>query len=140
MTTLPDQATPPILTIKDSVATLWINRPEKRNRLQPEDLREIIAHCQRIDADPSVRVVVLTANTAGQPRPVFCAGYDVGGFEGEGQDTQLFEQTVGRLHRSGQKHDVWVYVLMANKTVDEKIWAALHNKQAISEISLEALK
>lgn len=97
MTTLPDQATPPILTIKDSVATLWINRPEKRNRLQPEDLREIIAHCQRIDADPSVRVVVLTANTAGQPRPVFCAGYDVGGFEGEGQDTQLFEQTVEAL-------------------------------------------
>ena len=53
---------------------------------------------------------------------------------------ELFEQTVGRLHRSGQKHDVWVYVLMANKTVDEKIWAALHNKQAISEIALEALK
>jgi SNF2 family DNA or RNA helicase len=53
---------------------------------------------------------------------------------------ELFEQTVGRLHRSGQRHDVWVYVLMTEKTVDEKIWAALHTKQAISEIALEALK
>ena len=53
---------------------------------------------------------------------------------------ELFEQTVGRLHRSGQRHDVWVYVLMAEKTMDEKIWAALHTKQAVSEIALEALK
>ena len=53
---------------------------------------------------------------------------------------ELFEQTVGRLHRSGQRHDVWVYVLMTEKTVDEKIWAALHTKQAVSEIALEALK
>ena len=53
---------------------------------------------------------------------------------------ELYEQTIGRLHRSGQTKDVWVYVLMTNKTVDEKIWQALHNKQAISEIALEALK
>ena len=53
---------------------------------------------------------------------------------------ELFEQTVGRLHRSGQKHDVWVYVLLTNKTVDEKIWAALHNKRAVSDIAMEALK
>ena len=53
---------------------------------------------------------------------------------------ELFEQTVGRLHRSGQQHDVWVYVLITEKTIDEKIWAALHTKQAVSEIALEALK
>ena len=53
---------------------------------------------------------------------------------------ELYEQTIGRLHRSGQTKDVWVYVLMTDKTVDEKIWQALHNKQAISEIALEALK
>jgi SNF2 family DNA or RNA helicase len=53
---------------------------------------------------------------------------------------ELYEQTVGRLHRSGQKHDVWVYVLLTNKTVDEKIWAALHNKRAVSDIAMEALK
>jgi len=53
---------------------------------------------------------------------------------------ELYEQTVGRLHRSGQVHDVWVYILLANKTVDEKIWAALHDKRAISDIAMEALK
>jgi SNF2 family DNA or RNA helicase len=53
---------------------------------------------------------------------------------------ELFEQTVGRIHRSGQKNDVWVYVLLTNNTVDEKIWAALHDKRAVSDIALEALK
>ena len=53
---------------------------------------------------------------------------------------ELFEQTVGRVHRSGQKHDVWVYVLLTNNTVDEKIWGALHDKRAVSDIALEALK
>ena len=52
---------------------------------------------------------------------------------------ELYEQTIGRLHRSGQKHDVWCYVMMTNKTVDEKIWAALHDKRAISDIAMEEL-
>ena len=30
---------------------------------------------------------------------------------------ELYEQTVGRLHRSGQSRDVWVYILMANLPV-----------------------
>jgi SNF2 family DNA or RNA helicase len=53
---------------------------------------------------------------------------------------ELFEQTVGRLHRSGQQRDVWVYVMLTEKTVDEKIWAALHDKRSVSDIALEALK
>jgi SNF2 family DNA or RNA helicase len=53
---------------------------------------------------------------------------------------ELYEQTVGRLHRSGQVRDVWVYILLAEKTVDEKIWGALHDKRAISDIAMEALK
>ena len=52
---------------------------------------------------------------------------------------ELYEQTVGRLHRSGQRHDVWCYVLMANATVDEKVWAALHDKKSVSELAMEAL-
>ena len=53
---------------------------------------------------------------------------------------ELFEQANGRLHRSGQRHDVWCYVMIANKTVDEKIWAALHDKRALSDIAMESLK
>jgi hypothetical protein len=30
--------------------------------------------------------------------------------------------------------------MLTNKTVDEKIWAALHDKRAVSDIAMEALK
>ena len=53
---------------------------------------------------------------------------------------ELFEQTVGRLHRSGQKHDVWVYLLLTDKTIDLRIWDALKDKRALSDIALEELK
>jgi SNF2 family DNA or RNA helicase len=53
---------------------------------------------------------------------------------------ELYEQTVGRLHRSGQTHDVWVYLLMTNKTIDERIWGALKDKREVSDIALEELK
>jgi len=53
---------------------------------------------------------------------------------------ELYEQTVGRLHRSGQQRDVWVYVLMTKDAIDERIWTALHDKRNLSNIALEALK
>ncbi len=53
---------------------------------------------------------------------------------------ELYEQAIGRLQRSGQKHDVWVYVMLTNNTVDERIFAALRDKRSISDIAIEALK
>ena len=53
---------------------------------------------------------------------------------------ELYEQTIGRLHRSGQRHDVWCYVFLTDATVDEKIWGSLHDKLSLSQIALEALK
>lgn len=53
---------------------------------------------------------------------------------------ELFEQTVGRLHRSGQKSDVWCYVMLTENSIDERIWAALHDKKSLAEIALEELK
>ena len=52
---------------------------------------------------------------------------------------ELFEQTVGRLHRSGQKHPVWAYVLMTEKTIDERIWQSLHDKRSLSQLATEEL-
>jgi len=48
---------------------------------------------------------------------------------------ELYEQTVGRLHRGGQQHDVWCYVFLTNETVDERIWGALHDKRGISDVA-----
>ena len=52
---------------------------------------------------------------------------------------ELFEQTVGRLHRSGQKHPVWCYVVMTEKTIDERIWQSLHDKRSLSQLATEEL-
>ena len=53
---------------------------------------------------------------------------------------ELYEQTIGRLHRGGQKRDVWVYLLTAVDTVDQRIWAALTDKRAVSDVALEELR
>ena len=53
---------------------------------------------------------------------------------------ELYEQTIGRLHRGGQAHDVWVYILLTEKTIDERIFAALLDKRAVSDTAMEELK
>jgi len=53
---------------------------------------------------------------------------------------ELYEQSIGRLHRSGQRHDVWCYVLLTKGTVDERIFSALHDKRTLSDIAMESLK
>ena len=97
MTSLPAAPTPPHLTIESGVATLVLNRPAQRNRLENQDLQTLLAHFDRIEADTSVRVLVLTANTTGQPKPVFCAGYDIGGFDETAHGSTAFEKIPDRL-------------------------------------------
>ena len=93
----PNPSSTPLLTLQDGVATLTLNRPEHRNRLQDSDLEALLGQFAQIDADPSVRVLVLRANTQGQPRPVFCAGYDIGGFEQDAQASSAFERVPDAL-------------------------------------------
>ena len=52
---------------------------------------------------------------------------------------ELYEQTIGRLHRSGQTKKVWCYVLICNKTIDERIYASLHDKRSLAELALNEL-
>jgi len=66
----------PILSVKDTIATIRLSRPAKANRLEADDLAELMRHFAAVDRDPAVRVVVLT----GTGRH-FCAGYDMSGFE-----------------------------------------------------------
>lgn len=58
--------------IKDNVAWVTINRPEQRNALNRATLLELIDAFQRVDADETVRVAVLTG--AGK---VFVGGADL---------------------------------------------------------------
>ena len=58
---------------------LTLNRPERRNALTPSLSGQLLDTLVAADADPAVRVVVLTGNG-----PAFCAGMDLKAFsEGE---------------------------------------------------------
>lgn len=73
MSTTEDIATTPILEISGSLATIRFNRPRHLNRLQPEDLQEVMQHFDAIEANPSIRVMVLTGTGR-----AFSAGFDLG--------------------------------------------------------------
>lgn len=79
------------------IATITLSRPGKLNRLTTQDLQTLQSQCRKVAKDASIRVVVLTANTTGQKRAVFCAGYEVSGFDDPSHDPNLFEKTVDCL-------------------------------------------
>jgi enoyl-CoA hydratase/carnithine racemase len=62
----------PVLEIDGARATIRLNRPRHRNRLQAEDLGELLRLFDRIETDPAIRVLVLTGTGR-----AFSAGYDL---------------------------------------------------------------
>src|SRR5580704_19580904 len=83
-----EAATTPILDIEGSRATIRLNRPRHLNRLQPEDLDALLKLFERIEADPAIRVLVLTGTGR-----AFSAGYDLGSIAGRAGGAE--EQTAG---------------------------------------------
>lgn len=79
------------------IAAIRLRRPDRRNSLRDADLRWLLDTLISLDADPAVRVVVLGADTQGQRRPVFSAGYDVSGFDSPAHDPRLFERVPDAL-------------------------------------------
>ncbi len=66
-------ASTPLLEINGARATIRLNRPKHLNRLQPDDLDALLTLFDRIEADPAIRVLVLTGTGR-----AFSAGYDLG--------------------------------------------------------------
>ena len=62
-----------LCSIEDRVATVTLNRPEKRNALNTVVLRGLAATFDQLDKNPDVRVVVVR----GEGR-AFCSGMDLG--------------------------------------------------------------
>jgi enoyl-CoA hydratase len=62
-----------IYSVDDRVATIMLNRPERMNALSQKLVDEIMAAVAEADADPEVRVVMITA--AGGK--AFSSGYDI---------------------------------------------------------------
>ena len=69
------------ISIRDHVAEVVLNRPEKFNALDIETFNALDAAARSIESDRSVRAVVLSG--AGDN---FCAGIDLGVLQGGGQD------------------------------------------------------
>lgn len=68
-----DAPTPPILDIAGAVATIRLNRPRHRNRIEPGDLDAIHACLDTVERDGAVRVLVLTGTGK-----AFSSGYHLG--------------------------------------------------------------
>src|SRR5689334_6075690 len=97
--------------VADNVATLTINRPERRNALSWDVIAQMRDRLAEAKADASVRVVVIT----GSGDKAFCAGADLGGMadgasfaelhEGRGGLKELFKDfyalgkpTIAKVH------------------------------------------
>ncbi|MFC1935723.1 enoyl-CoA hydratase/isomerase family protein [Chloroflexota bacterium] len=87
-----------IYEVKEPIATVTLNRPERRNALNAQLCTEMANALLEAEADESVRVVVLT----GTP-PVFCGGQDLRMDSEErqiyGPARQRAEQTIRRLKK-----------------------------------------
>jgi enoyl-CoA hydratase len=59
------------------IGVITLNRPQARNAVNGEVAAGVEAAIDQIESDPEVWVGILTANTEGQERPVFCAGADL---------------------------------------------------------------
>lgn len=64
--------TAPVLSKEGPIAVIQLNRPHHANRLEPDDLTELMNHFRAIAADPDIRAVILTATGKH-----FSAGYDL---------------------------------------------------------------
>lgn len=74
----------------DRVAILRLNRPDKMNALSDELSRELLAALDAVDADDSIKAIILTGNGR-----AFCAGGDVSKMasilEGEAQREPAYD-------------------------------------------------
>ena len=93
------QSTPPLVALAEGRAMVRLNRPRQHNRLEPADLAVLRETFDRVDADPSVRVLMMTGTGKS-----FSSGFHIGaladrlaGKAAAGEDRDAFERMVDRL-------------------------------------------
>src|SRR5438477_11468642 len=82
-------ASAPVLELEDARATIRLNRPKHLNRLQSDGLDALLKLFDRIEADPAIRVLVLTGTGR-----AFSAGYDLNSVA-ERATSAVEEESVG---------------------------------------------
>jgi enoyl-CoA hydratase len=98
---VPDAAspTPPTLELAQDRATIRLNRPRHRNRIERGDLDVLRDLLAAVEQNPDLRVLTLTGTGR-----TFCAGYDLGALETERAESaaaapgpDLFERMVDQF-------------------------------------------
>ncbi len=87
----------PTLAQAGAVATIRLNRPSVHNRMEPEDLQELNRLLSAAEADPALRVLVLTGTGRS-----FSSGFNIGkldGAKGDDGGDGSFERTADRMER-----------------------------------------
>jgi len=114
--------------VKEKVAYITLNRPDKRNALSPELIREI--HQAMLEADDLKEVSVIVLQGAGDD---FCAGYDLG--YGYSPNNQYDATGAYRSRMGSYDDDVWT---MTRKMGQNWIIADVH-KTVIAKVQGRAL-
>ena len=95
MTLADDSASgPPLFALNAAVATITLRRPEQHNRIDPDDLPVLMAHLDRIEADPAIRVIIWR----GRGERSFSSGYTVEAILSRLEE-RAFERFLNRLER-----------------------------------------
>ena len=79
------------VSISDHVATVMLNRAEKRNAVDTAMFESLFGTAESLASDRSVRAVVLHGDG-----PDFCAGVDISAFAGEGIGASIGERMMPR--------------------------------------------
>jgi len=109
---------PRIIIEKDShVAIVRFNRPEKMNALDKEQFNEIINVGEQLNADPSIRAIVLTGEGK-----AFCAGLDIGA-QFSGSDDMEINQLTSRTYGIS---NLWQKVVWQWREMPVPVIAAVH--------------
>ena len=105
-----------LVEIKEHIAIVTFNRPDKMNALDKIQLEAIIDTAAKLDANPEVRVVILRG--AGR---AFCAGLDVMAMQ---TDSSLMDNSL--LPRDYGITNIWQQTVWAWRQLQVPVIAAVH--------------
>ncbi len=91
---------PVLFSVDGGIATVTLNRPAKMNALNPEMIVRLARSWDAVEADPTIRVAILT----GAGERTFCAGADLG-------------RLTPLLMRSRAAEDEWDEALLAEPRI-----------------------
>jgi enoyl-CoA hydratase/carnithine racemase len=102
-------------TVEDSIGTIRLNRPERRNAFTFDMVREWAALLRAARTDDAVRVVVLT----GTGDRAFCSGIDLGSISSA-------NPSLTPLQRKSQLHDEIHQVALTLDALDKPVIASIN--------------